>query len=134
MHARMASDPSHTLSPRSSLQLTSSALNSERHHPSWCQTLPQPSPLIFKKAVDHTCSCSILECGNHDEGNGTECDICLGAVMLRFYGNTPPSVTVTLLSFLSVPAILRNRLCPVKRANRSRVRKAALAQGFHVCT
>lgn len=76
---------------------------------------PHPSPLIFKKAVDHTCSRSILGCGNHDGGNGTECAICLGAVTLRFYGNTPPGVTVTLLSFLSLPAILRSSLGPVKK-------------------
>lgn len=102
---------------------TSFTLNLERNHPSWCQTLPHPSPLIFKKAVDHTCSHSILGCGNHDEGNGTECVICLGAVTLRFYGNTPPGVTVTLLSFLSLSAILRDSLGPVKRANKSGLRK-----------
>lgn len=47
---------------------TSGALNSERSRPSRCQTLPHPSLLIFKKAVDHTCSRSILGCGNYDEG------------------------------------------------------------------
>ncbi len=51
--------------------------------------------------------------------------------MLRFYGNTPPSVTVTLLSFLSVPAILRKSLGSVKRANRIGVSEA---QVFHVGT
>lgn len=100
--------------------------NSQSSRPSWCQMRPHPSPLMFKKAVDHTCSRSILGCGNHDGGNGTECAICLGAVTLRFYGNTPPGVTVTLLSFLSLPAILRSSLGPVKkRADRSGVTKAS---------
>lgn len=106
MHTHETSELSHVLSPRSSLQ--QNKLHSKcRDKPSLlCQKLPHPTSLIFKKAVDHTCSCSILGCGNHIEGNGTECVICLGAVMLRFYGNTPPGVTVTLLSFLSLPAIL----------------------------
>lgn len=92
---------------------TSFALNSERKKtPSLLvRNIPlTPSPLIFKKAVDHTCSCFVLRCGNHNEGNGTECAICLGAVALRFYGNTLPIVTVTLPSFLSLPTILRNSL------------------------
>lgn len=109
---------------------TSFTLNSERKHPSWCQTLAHPSPLIFKKAVDHTCSRSIHGCGNHDEGNGIECVICLGAMTLRFYGNTPPGVTVTLLSFLSLSAILRDSMGPVKRANRSGLRKGSQENRF----
>ncbi|CAB1449736.1 unnamed protein product [Pleuronectes platessa] len=48
---------------------TSSPLNSERNRPSWCQAAPHTSPLIFKKAVDHTRSCSVLGCGNHNEWN-----------------------------------------------------------------
>lgn len=74
-----------------------------------------PSPVIFKKAVDHTCSRFILRCGNHDEGNITECVICLGAVTLCFYGNTPPGITVILLSFLLLPAILQKQPRPCKK-------------------
>lgn len=74
-----------------------------------------PSPVIFKKAVDHTCSRFILRCGNHDEGNITECVICLGAVTLCFYGNTPPGITVILLSFLLLPAILQKQPMPCKK-------------------
>lgn len=51
--------------------------------------------------------------------------MCLGAVTPCFYGNTPPGVTVTLLSLLSLPAILRNSLGPVKRASRSGVTKGS---------
>lgn len=102
----------------------SSALNSGTNHPSWCQTLPCASPLIFKKAVDHTCSRSIHGCGNHNEGNDTECVMCLGAVTLRFYGNTPPGVTVTLPSFLSMPAIFWDSLGPVQRSKRCELHKS----------
>ena len=122
-----ASDLSHVHSPRSSLQLNK--LRSKFREKASLLVpntrSPHPSPLIFKKAVDNTCSRSIPGCGNHDEENGTECAICLGAVTLRFYGNTPPGVTVTLLSFLSLPAILRHSLGPVKRANRSGVTRGS---------
>lgn len=81
-------------------------------------------PLIFKKAVDHTCSRSIRGCGIHSEGNDTECVICCwGAVTLRFYGNTPPGVSVTLLSFLSLPAIFWDSLGPVQRGERCELYK-----------
>lgn len=113
MHASKDPVPSHALSPRSSLLLNKLCSKfRERKNPSLLvRNIPlTPSPLIFKKAVDHTCSCFVLRCGNHNEGNGTECAICLGAVALRFYGNTLPIVTVTLPSFLSLPTILRNSL------------------------
>lgn len=121
MYADKASDLSLVLSRRLSLLPKKNprfGYNSGTNHPSWYQTLPCPSPLIFKKAVDHTCSRSILGCGIHSEGNDTECVICLGAVTLRFHGNTPPGVTVTLPSFLSLPAIFWDSLGPVQRAER----------------
>lgn len=111
------------LSPRSSLHQKKLCYKSGTNHPSWYKTLPCPSPLIFKKAVDHTCSRSIHGCGIHSEGNDTECVICLGAVTLRFYGNTPPGVTVTLPSFLSLPAIFRDSLGPVQRGERCELYK-----------
>lgn len=45
--------------------------------------------------------------------------------MLRFYGNTPTGATVTLLSFLSLPATLRDSLGRVKRTNRSGLMKGS---------
>lgn len=109
---------------------TNFALNSERSHSSGCQTLSLPSPLIFEEGVDHTCSGSILECGNRNEGNSAESVICSGAVTRRFHGNTPPCVPVTLLClFPPLPCVLRDRvLLKVEESSPSGMRDGNMGQ------
>lgn len=79
---------------------TSFALNSKKRS-ILVWNVPSPLPSLTFKNFKITPVFASRGCGNHIEGNGTECAICLRAVVLRFYGNTPPVVTVTLLSSFS---------------------------------
>lgn len=56
MQAHEASELSHVLSPRSSLQQNKLCSEFTERPSLLCQKLPHPTSLIFKKAVDHTCS------------------------------------------------------------------------------
>lgn len=102
VHAAAASSLHHTHSPLLSLQHYKTQ-NFEKACPSRCKTLSYSTLKCLGKLLITPVSAS--SCGSHDEGNSTECVICLGAVTLCFYGNPPPGVKVIFIlqGFFSPP-------------------------------